>query len=113
MADVGAMMGGDVSSTPNGTEVSYDKPAAKPGGDLSRMVIEPTGDGGFHVTEYYKPKGGRAGAMSLGGDTKTSVAKNLQDLDGIIDDCFGMSDAYDQSDSEPDQSDANEADEGE
>jgi hypothetical protein len=62
-------------------------------GEVERMEIERSHNGGFIVKEY-KKESGRGAMMGMLSKPTTKVAADVKALDEIVDECFGMSGAY-------------------
>lgn len=73
-----------------GATASAPKAEQKSKGKLANLDIEVTDDGGFIIKERYRSKS----KDIYGGPTLTKVASDRKELDAILDECLGLSDAY-------------------
>lgn len=82
----------NVFETAAGNTGSAAKADTKKTGKLKRIEIEPTDNGGYIVNESYASDN----KDMYGSKTVKKVAADKKDLDGILDECLGLSDAYSQ-----------------
>ena len=85
-------MADNVYESAAGMTGTAPKDESKAKGKLASLDIECTDDGGYIVRENYRSKS----KDTYGGPTVKKVASNRQELDAILDECLGLSDAYEE-----------------